>query len=452
MTSRALFAILLLACATGASAAAAVRWPPPPDFEGVAPADAPAVVEQLAPEQQAFALEHRWRQIGSPAMLPLLRKLYAENPWQTKPPAGHDEASVKDWALYRLYQFAPAEGRPLILKELRNPGLRLPVNGIHAVLRMPDKVLPELDDLLAARLEGRSADRETIAALVERYATAAVKDRLLKFYSTNRGNWACNDQTLFLAYFLRVDPDLGGRLVDQAVGWHGPAFTGCSYSVLSDVARREYNTALERVAIKHLAHPSPGVAADAAGVLGDRGSPAAEAALWRQLEAWHKQWAGKADALKREDPDRDSRDDPAAVGGSLAGALAEGANWLADAEDLRRIAKLCVLPDAAGWYNGLADDAAEGPVRIGVMPVRPTDDFAYVIGQYHLRSLEQFKRKLAQYPRGTSFMIGRLSADGDDPDALVAAESELSFVVRTAGHTVIVEPEDSDVIRLRAAD
>ena len=86
----------------------------------------------LPVERQASLLEHQWRTVKGPAMLPALRRLAAT------PPAG--AATVRDLALRRLAQLAPDEARPLILREIQTPqrGATLKTLG-----SLPDAELPQ---------------------------------------------------------------------------------------------------------------------------------------------------------------------------------------------------------------------------------------------------------------------------------------------------------------------
>jgi hypothetical protein len=97
--------------------------------------------------RQASLLDGQWSTIVSPAMIPVLRRLVDSSPTPFQ--------SVPDLALRRLYDLAPDEARPLILREIRNPrtGATLKTLG-----RLPDAELPDLDETLAANFEASESD------------------------------------------------------------------------------------------------------------------------------------------------------------------------------------------------------------------------------------------------------------------------------------------------------
>ena len=64
---------------------------------------------RLPSNLQINLIESRWNIIGGPAMLPLLREIYAD-PFE--PHGG------KDIAVRRIYELAPEEGRRIILSQL----------------------------------------------------------------------------------------------------------------------------------------------------------------------------------------------------------------------------------------------------------------------------------------------------------------------------------------------
>ena len=136
----------------------------------------------LPVERQANLLEYQWRTVAGPAMLPALRRLVDAPP--TNAP------SLPDLALRRLAQLAPDEARPRILREIQNPrrGATLKTLG-----SLSDAELPDLDDALAANFE--ASNSEIHAALVQRYATRKLAQRILASADDKIGRMACSQQT-----------------------------------------------------------------------------------------------------------------------------------------------------------------------------------------------------------------------------------------------------------------
>jgi len=105
------------------------------------------VFSQLPLSEQLRILEYQWKPIASAAMLPVLRgvlKYPASNPANASPDdlfSVFHEENLRSFALKRIYELAPDEGRALILEEICRPKLRM---NQDVLLSLPDEVLPEL--------------------------------------------------------------------------------------------------------------------------------------------------------------------------------------------------------------------------------------------------------------------------------------------------------------------
>ncbi len=72
-----------------------------------------------------------------------------------------------------------------------------------------------MDDLLATRLEDSISDLydvELAAALVARYGSAAIYDRVRIAYGDDGKNWLSDVRVSMLAYLVRHNPREGGQL------------------------------------------------------------------------------------------------------------------------------------------------------------------------------------------------------------------------------------------------
>lgn len=348
-----------------------------------------AVFTELPVRDQAQLLEYRWEVVAAPAMLPALRRIYQS------PPKGDDR--LPGLALRRLYELAPDEGRRLILEELRRAGG--PKVSAQALAVLPDETLPEADALVAAALgPAGGVEEELTLRLAERYATAASAPPLLSHYEGRVGRMACAPQTALLAYFLRVEPATGGALVEKALASRKE--TGCYRSVLTSVAALSPSAELERAAVVSLDDADPEVASDAAQMLGRRGSAAAREALLRRFERWRAEWAGREKELAAQ-VERDASASHSRVESSLLHALAYSPAWLADAEMLERLRRLCVTkgcaqeadsalkrfaPSITAYFNG-----ADGRVSNASL------------AQYNSVTWGRLKEMAAQFPAGTTF-------------------------------------------------
>jgi len=91
---------------------------------------------------QNTLLTTSWSRIASPAMEPLLRSLASSR------------SSARDGALLRLQEIDPAAARPIALERIRQGDLVLNAIGQNprALLSLPDRILPELDNALVTAL------------------------------------------------------------------------------------------------------------------------------------------------------------------------------------------------------------------------------------------------------------------------------------------------------------
>jgi hypothetical protein len=86
-------------------------------------------------------------------------------------------------ALRRFSELSPAEGRALLLAEIKSLHPRL---GLPTLCSLPDKTLPALDTILAANLEIYKRDpkgsEQLPTGLVKRYGTRAILPRVKAAY------------------------------------------------------------------------------------------------------------------------------------------------------------------------------------------------------------------------------------------------------------------------------
>ncbi len=391
------------------------------------------VFEELTPEQQDNLLGYQWAALRGPDMLPILRRLYAAPPPNADPGSAEGSEAVerRSLALRRLTELSPAEGRALLLTEIksRHPHIDLPT-----LCSLPDRALPALDGVLAANLEsvlssgsGNDAD---VSRLVERYATASILPRVKAAYGDKGGEWDCDIQTNLLAYFLRTDPAYGAAQMRNALAARKD--TGCYHFVLADVAALQSGPQVERLAVLHLHDPDTAVAADAAKMLGAYGSAVAEPALWARLREWHRQWAGKADQI--EPTDAHIALQPGQLEYALINAIATAPGWLTNQAQIQALDKLCVTREAQGNVTSFLQDWAE-TVRISCSE----DAGPWQVVQYHsLPTLLALETKLAQFPHGTRFQISPFGFS--DQAAQAQAFARLASFLKQHGMFLKMEP------------
>jgi hypothetical protein len=367
----------------------------------------------LPRERQTNLLAYQWRTVAGPAMLPALRRLVSAPP--------SDAESLPDLALRRLAQLAPDEARPLLLRQIGNPprGATLKTLG-----SLREEELPDLDEALAANLE--QSDREIHAALVQRYATKNVAQRILASVNDKIGRLACGQQASVLAYFLRVDEVTGAALIDRAAASRE---TGCWRTLVSDVAALRMTPTLERHAITDLDSPDPDVVIAAAKALGDHGSSVALQPLREAFRRWHDTWSARAAELTYSHLGERPNARQSMVEDTFRQAIGAGQGWLTRGNDLRELQSLCATDGCRQQTQHMIQD---DDTRIMVWSTA-ADDTNVELAQYRFSSLAAVERMLARYPRGTRFVLQRYRDAGGD---VVAAVSELQTFAAAHGLTI----------------
>ncbi|HEV2862267.1 MAG TPA: hypothetical protein VGX48_14750 [Pyrinomonadaceae bacterium] len=375
-----------------------------------------AVFTELPVGEQSQLLEYQWELVASPAMLPALRRIYQS------PPKGDDR--LPGFALRRIHELAPDEGRRLILEELRRAGgPKVPAQAL-AVLK--DETLPEADALVASALGASGGvEEELMLRVAERYATSASAPPLLSHYEGRVGRMPCAPQAALLAYFMRVEPATGAALVEKALASRKDS--GCYRALLTDVAALFPSAELERKAVESLDDADPEVVYDAAQMLCWYGSASARDVLLRRFERWREEWAGREKELAAQD-ERGPSASQSRVEWSLLHALAYSPAWLADAEMLERLRRLCVTKACLE-----AADSALGQFAPSVTVYLNGADgglSSASLAQYRLNSWEGLKEKAAQFPKGTTF---KWSSDAPDTDRDKRAFAELGAHLEKLG-------------------
>ena len=274
---------------------------------------------------QTNLLLSRWNIIGSPAMLPILREISA-NP--------SEQQAARDIAVRRIYELAPDEGRRIILSQLAGPYSYLSLSTLEM---LPDRSLPELNDVLASRAEAGQIED----ALILRYATGDIVQRVEQAYLKRNADFDrqklphCGGPLIY--YFLQQDPSFGEKELRSDMDKPG-AFPVC-YDIgfqFQSLDRNAYSPALERLAIEFLTSNKVPVKRGAAEVLGKYGSPAAEKPLWDTLEYFRSWWKGREQELEDVNGQESIQFERA-----LRIALAQADGWTLQEDGLNRLLDLC---------------------------------------------------------------------------------------------------------------
>jgi len=363
---------------------------------------------------QTNLLLSRWNIIGSPAMLPILREIYAYP---------LERQAARDIAVQRIYELAPEEGRRIILSALAQPDTYLSLSTLEM---LPDRTLPELSDVLASRAEaGRIED-----TLILRYATGDIVQRVEQAYL--KRNQEFDRQKLphcggpLIYYFLQNDPAFGEKELRSDMD--KPAQFPVCYDIgfqFQSLDRHAYSPALERLAIEFLGSPKVPVKRGAAEVLGKYGSPAAEKPLWDTLEYFRSWWKGREEQLDELDGQEGIQFERA-----LRIALAQADAWTLQEDGLNRLLGLC----SSNWCKQEVREwlsHAISPVAIQITP--GSDGLRTMIAQYATQSEEQLRRKVGQFPAGTIFRV--VPSPGGDKKSQTGTE-QAEQIVRSLGYSL----------------
>lgn len=225
----------------------------------------PEMLDRLPDDYLYDALGDDWPHLRSAPLLPSLQRL-----WRRMSAASKTDSNLRDKVWLRLGEQLPdAERRKLVLETMT--ARRIPVSE-DAICSLPDETLPEIDDALASRLnkDKNEGARDARCAVIARYATAKILPRLRAWYAQNKLRTDCESRDLILSYFLRVAPDEGTVLVEQALRERGE---GDCLHFLEDLAMIRPSPQLAAIATAHLHDSDPGIVADAKAALADIDHP-----------------------------------------------------------------------------------------------------------------------------------------------------------------------------------
>jgi hypothetical protein len=331
--------------------------------------------------------------LRSPDLIPLLESTV--NAWK---PGDYYEAPRE--ALRYLYAIDPQRALDRIVAEL----------GVEKTWLFGS----DLDMLPAPSAAGRITDNQLIDALaaaqrpggwyvelrmaaVARYATPKALPRIRAIFESQQQ--PCQPE--LMAYFLRVDPAYAGR-VFHSHPWDMHAEPPpCTVQYFSRTPQIAMGRPLEEYMVAYLMHSSVPVKKAAADALGRYGSPAAAAPLWAAFRYFHEYWNGKQTELDRNG-------EGVYLEIALRDAIARGSNWLATEADLGTVESLCISQrciyatrqDLQAWHMplGISLDEGMGEIR------------ARVAQYYGIGSIEALEAKLAQFPKGTGFVLAARGA------------------------------------------
>ena len=182
------------------------------------PAETATAFRGLDIEIQYNLLLWSWPRFAFPGMLPAVKSLYLS-------PA-EEYAKLRDLALRRFFDLAPAEARPFMLEELQRTDLRV---SMTTLARLGDATFPEFEPLWLHNLEDGILDERTDAAVrIERFGSPAIRADVRRLFDASGPRWSCDVRGAVLGYFARVDKAGSAALIKQALAAPAPDGDDCS--------------------------------------------------------------------------------------------------------------------------------------------------------------------------------------------------------------------------------
>jgi hypothetical protein len=340
------------------------------------------------PEKTRLELiQYRWPLIAGPEMLPILVD-FVSHP---AAPLRTAEAMSRDAALKHIFDFDPAEGRSLILRDLRDPKAQPSISLVK--LLSSEELRPVVQE--AVRRIEKSDARELDYHLVELFGDKSALAAVQAVFNDHFGQWACDPQGAMLRYFLSLDPKFGARAVQASLA--ARKATGCYRMLLQDLGKSLPK--VEQVAISALDDADLEVANDAALALGRWGTAKAETALWTRLKRFHQEWQGRDGELRITPDYRSPIARATALESTLVNSIATGTNWMCGPEKLARLRALA-SPRQQTQVSTWSEEWERGEALI-LPNWYPEDRLSFGVLQYSNLDEEQFRAKLSQMPGGT---------------------------------------------------
>jgi hypothetical protein len=252
---------------------------------------------------------------------------------------------------------------------------------------------------------------QLIMAALAKYATPEAAPRLKAIYESQQQK--CQPE--LMAYFVRTDPEYAGR-VFHSHSWDMQVDPPqCTVQYFQRTAPLAMDPELESFMTTYLMHANVRVKTVAAEMLGLYGSKSAVGPLWDAFHYFHEYWKDQRAELP-----------PNGAGVqlevALRNAIARGHNWLANDAELHLMESVCISERCL--YETQQDLRAwqQMPLRLELSN-QDADIRATVAQYYGLGSMEALEEKLAQFPRGTSFLV---STSGEDTAQALTAIRQLA--------------------------
>jgi hypothetical protein len=385
---------------------------------GLPPGEVAVAFLNLSQDQQWNLLTSFWERLKDQTMRAPLKKV-AQQP-------NMNHQLLRDLALRCLYDLDPSEATPIILEEIKQPHLD---NGMFTVRGetlglLPQKTLPQFDQMLAARIEDKETRTKGLdAQLIGRYSTKAILARVKSVYETVPGQWDCVTEDGFVVYFLRVDPDYGVKRLAVAP-------SACMTNALPAVIRMHRWSEVEPGIIARLNGPDLNRARQAAETLAKYGSTQAEKTLWDRLRKFHEQWSERGNELSMRAGMRADANEAVGFQFGLVEAIGKAPAWLLTDDEITKLESLTLgeeRDNVKQWHW-------TSTVNVDVNFVG--DQIIASMNQYTATDVASLKTKLAQYPSGTKLWLNIFGS----PEHVASVHAAIADIAAEHGFDV-AQPE-----------
>ena len=285
--------------------------------------------DTLHPFTQEWLLRQYWNQMRDPLLIPSLKKMLTAT-------TSVGDKNLHETALLRLLEMAPADVRPYVIAEIRNPDS---FQETETLGKLKDESLPEVDASLLEQIRKFTQSTDNRARvllrlktqLLSRFATDRIYGELMQLYQQMGANLPREARPGLLAYFAKYNEREAIPLIEQAVADWQP---GEYPQRLSDVTALYYSDAIDDLLQKLMERDDPAMASHAAYLIGVHGSAGDEKLLEARLKRWQEQWRDRvadADAKQQGQIERE-----------LIYALIHGKSWKLSPERVRELQTSCL--------------------------------------------------------------------------------------------------------------
>ncbi|HEX8638823.1 MAG TPA: hypothetical protein VF692_12215 [Pyrinomonadaceae bacterium] len=251
---------------------------------------------ELEHSGQSHLLEHFWDKIKTPALIPALEKILA------------NEEPLPHWsnranAFKRLIELDQNRARLFVINEIRDPDSLMNPDFLKD---LNDEFLPETDDALLAQITKLAATEDrrmqlnlqfklTLAA---RYATAKIYAELADIYKKHGSRWRFEQSAPLLSYLARHNDRETMPLIEEQLNKSGdPSGSNIFYSL----TKTGFTKGMEKLLQKRLESDEPQTVGSAAYYLSKYGGKENKSLIEKRYNRWLEKWIERRAELENPD-------------------------------------------------------------------------------------------------------------------------------------------------------